>query len=63
MSESSSPTSLNAVCGTFFALSVVTVGLRFYTRSVQKLPLGIDDWAMLPCVVQISQKVVTMIHH
>ena len=51
MSDSSSPGALDAICGVFLALSIVIVGLRFYTRSMQKLPLGIDDWAMLPCVV------------
>lgn len=63
MSDSSSPGSLDAVCGTFLALSVVTVGLRFFTRGVQKLPLGIDDWAMLPCAVYPSKLVVKMMHH
>ena len=51
MPSSSSPGALDAVCGSFLALSIVIVGLRFYTRSMQKLPLGIDDWATLPCVV------------
>ena len=54
MSDSSSPGSLDAICGTFIALAVLTVGLRFYTRRVQKSALGIDDWAMLPCVVYLS---------
>lgn len=63
MLDSSSPGSLDAVCDTFLALSVVTVGLRFYTRSVQKLPLAIDDWAMLPCVVNLSRGIVKMMQH
>lgn len=32
-------------------LSMVLVLLRIYTRLIQKHPLGIDDWLMLPALV------------
>ncbi|MCJ1360447.1 MAG: hypothetical protein MMC33_010452 [Icmadophila ericetorum] len=49
--SSTSASSLNAVSGSFLAMSVVTVGLRFYTRSTQKTALDIDDWIMVPGVL------------
>lgn len=30
------------------------VGLRFMTRRAQRLKLGIDDWLVLPALVQIQ---------
>ena len=32
-------------------LSVVAVGLRFYARKYQKVPLMTDDWLMIPALV------------
>ena len=57
MSDTSSPAKVNALCGTLLALAVVTIALRFYTRTVQKLSLGIDDWVMVPCVVRFTDLV------
>lgn len=36
----------------FIPACTLVVGLRFYTRHVQKLPFGIDDWLMLPALVR-----------
>ena len=53
-STASSAAGVNAVCGSLLALSVVTLGLRFYTRTLQKLSTGFDDWILIPCVVGSS---------
>ena len=49
--SASSKEGLIAVCGTFTGLSIISVGLRFHARRVQKLPLKADDWIVLPAVV------------
>ena len=55
MSNTSSAAGVNALCGTLLTLTVVTVSLRFYTRTLQRLPFSTDDWAMVPCVVCTPQ--------
>ena len=32
-------------------LGMLLVGLRIYTRILQRMPLGIDDWLMFPALV------------
>ncbi|KAF4631663.1 hypothetical protein G7Y89_g6466 [Cudoniella acicularis] len=49
--SSSSNEGFLAVCGTFTGLCTIFVGLRFYARRLQKLPLMADDWLMIPTLV------------
>lgn len=42
---------LLALGSSLLALSVVSVILRFYSRRIQKAPLKVDDWIMIPCLV------------
>ena len=37
-------------------LAIVFVALRFYTRSKQKLPYGLDDWLALPALVRVHAR-------
>lgn len=44
-------------------LDVLVVGLRFYTRRRQRLPLQMDDWLTLPaavCSILIAIEVPTL---
>lgn len=34
------------------ALGIIFVGLRVYTRFLQRLSLGPDDWLMMPALVR-----------
>lgn len=45
---------LLAVCGTFTGLGIISVGLRFYGRRLQKVPLKADDWIMIPALVSFA---------
>ena len=49
--SSTSAEGLTALSSTLLALSTVAIGLRFYIRHVQKLPLKMDDWITIPCLV------------
>lgn len=51
--SSSSKDGLLAVCSTFTALSTIFVGLRFYARRLQKLPLLADDWVTILALVSL----------
>lgn len=50
MSSTSAP-GLTALSSTLLGLSTIVVGLRFYARHLQKAPLKIDDWIMIPCLL------------
>ena len=52
--STSSKEGLLAVCGTLTGLSITSVGLRFYARKLQKLPLMADDWVVIPAVVCVA---------
>lgn len=45
------PQSLLVLSLTLLALDLIAVALRFTTRYIQRQPLGIDDWLMLPAMV------------
>ncbi|RAL65497.1 hypothetical protein DID88_001063 [Monilinia fructigena] len=45
---------LLALGSSLLALSVVSVILRFYSRRIQKEPLKIDDWIMIPCLLLLG---------
>ncbi len=53
--SSTSHKGLGALGGSFLGLSCIVVALRFYARNVQKAPLKMDDWAMLPGLVSTGQ--------
>ncbi|MCJ1312463.1 hypothetical protein MMC25_006137 [Agyrium rufum] len=48
---SASPASIIAVGAVFPVLCTIAVGLRFYTRHVQKARLMADDWLTIPTLV------------
>ncbi|MCJ1262144.1 hypothetical protein MMC22_002014 [Lobaria immixta] len=50
MSSTSAP-GLAALSSSLLGFSTIVVGLRFYARHVQKLPLTLDDWIMIPCLL------------
>jgi hypothetical protein len=39
---------LTALCGSLVAVVAIIISLRFYTRGIQKVGFGIDDWMILP---------------
>ena len=41
------------VSGIVFALAIIAVALRFYTRIVTKAGLGWDDWLVLAAVISV----------
>lgn len=45
---------VHSLIGTFIALDVITVILRFYARKRQKVPWLTDDWLLIPGVVCCS---------
>ncbi|KAB8300847.1 hypothetical protein EYC80_002775 [Monilinia laxa] len=45
---------LLALGSSLLALSIVSVILRFYSRRIQKAPLKIDDWIMIPCLLLLG---------
>jgi len=47
------PVYVLALGGTFLALCTIIVGLRFYTRILQKVYIGIDDWLVLCALVMV----------
>ena len=63
MSDTSSPAKVNALCGTLLALAIVTIVLRFCTRTMQKVPVGIDDWVMVSYVLRCCPLRVEMAYH
>ena len=46
------PAYVLAAAATFIALGTIVVGLRLYTRTVQKVKIGPDDWLILPGLVK-----------
>lgn len=48
---------LTALSSTLLGLSTIAIGLRFYARHVQKVPLKMDDWITLACLVSTTNLV------
>ena len=51
MADDQNPNYMLAAGATFIALCIIIVALRFFTRSLQKARIGIDDWLVLPALV------------
>ena len=46
-----SPGKMYALTAVFMIIALIAVPLRFYTRRLQSMQLGLDDWLMLPALV------------
>lgn len=53
MAQDTNPSYVLAAGAIFLILCPIVVGLRFYTRAIQKAKIGIDDWLILPALVSI----------
>lgn len=49
-----SPASIIAIAVIFSVLPTLGVSLRIWARKVKKVPLGIDDYLILPALVRIA---------
>ena len=54
--SSTSASGLTALSSTLLGLSTLAIGLRFYARRVQKVPLKMDDWINIPCLVSATSR-------
>jgi len=57
MAQDTNPSYVLAAGAIFLTLCPIVVGLRFYTRAIQKAKIGIDDWLILPALVSIPSHV------
>ena len=49
------PAGLTISCSVaFIPASTLLLGMRFYTRHVQRARIGIDDWIMIPAFVDFK---------
>lgn len=55
--SSTSAQGLTALSSTLLGLSTIAIGLRFYARHAQKVPLKSDDWITIPCLVSAMSPV------
>lgn len=56
------PAGLTISCSVaFIPASTLLLGMRFYTRHVQRARIGIDDWIMIPAFVFLLGMQITMI--
>ena len=54
MAHDKDPAYVLAAGATFLAVCIIIVVLRFFTRTLQKVTIGIDDWLVIPALVCAS---------